>query len=135
MADPAAVAAALLARCSTLSVGSPALPVAYPDVDFTPPASGKYLEARFLPNRPAYEGLSSGRMDQGLLQINVVWPRKQGVIKPNAAAAEVMAHFPKGLRLQGSGVRVKIDREPWAAAPLIEDDKTVIPVTVSWTAV
>lgn len=137
MASPDAIASALLARCATLSVDSPALPVAMPEVAFTPPADEEgerlpYLEVRDFTNAPYWEGLKSGRIDQGLLQITVVWPPRQGVIKPKAAAAAVMAHFPKGLRLS-SGVRV--NREPWAASPLSDDSEVRVPVTISWTAV
>lgn len=134
MADPSKVAALLLARAETLSVGSPALPKAMPDVAFTPPANGQYLRVSLFTNAPAWEGLSSGRMDQGLLQITVVWPKNRGVIKPREAAQAVMAHFPKGLILMGGGVRVKINRQPWAASPILEDTETLTPVTVSWVA-
>lgn len=134
MADPAVVATLLLGRCSTLSVGMPKLPVAMPEMTFTPPADGRYLRIDPFTNRPFWEGLSSGRIDQGLLQITVVWPRLKGLIAPNRAVAEVLAHFPKGLRLRGSGVTVKINREPWAASPITEPDKSSTPVTVSWVA-
>lgn len=131
MASPADIAAALLARCSTLAVGSPALLISYPDVAFSPPAAGKYLDVAIFYNRPAWEGLSEGRQDQGLLQITVVWPKGQGVIKPLQIAASVMAHFPKGLRLDGG---VKISAEPYAASPLLDDAETRVPITISWTA-
>lgn len=139
MADPAVVATLLLERCSTLSVGSPELPVAMPEMTFTPPEDDKgdpapYLRIDLFPNRPLWEGLASGSIDQGLLQITVVWPRLKGLIAPNRAVAEVLAHFPKGLRLRGSGVTVKINRAPWAASPITEPDKVSVPVTVSWVA-
>lgn len=130
MADAADIAAALLTRCSTLNVGSPALTIAYPDVAFTPPPSGKYLDVALFYNRPLWEGLAAGKIDQGLLQITVVWPRHQGVIKPLAVADAVMAHFPKGLELGG----VRITAEPYAASPLIEDSQVRVPVTIGWQA-
>lgn len=134
MADPAAVARLLLARCETMSVGSPVLPIAMPDVAFTPPTDGRYLRVDLFNNAPLWDGLSIGRIDQGLLQITVTWPKGKGAIKPREAAAQVMAHFPKGLTLCGAGLRVKVNRSPWAASPIIEDSQTLIPVTISWTA-
>lgn len=131
MADPDVIAAALLARCATLAVGSPALPIAYPDVTFTPPASGKYLAVSLFFNRPAWEGLKSGRLDQGILQVAVVWPKNQGVVKPMQAAKAVMAHFPKALELAGG---VKISAQPYAVSPLLDDSETRIPITIPWTA-
>lgn len=134
MADPAVVAGLLLARCETLSVGSPKMPVAMPDVAFSPPADGCYLRVDLFSNAPFWEGLTTGRVDQGLLQITVVWPKGKGVIKPRQAAAQVMAHFPKGLKLFGPATRVTVNREPWAASPILEDTETLTPITISWTA-
>lgn len=131
MASPDQIADALLARCATLAVGSPALPIAMPEIAFTPPASGKYLDVRDFTNRPLWEGVSGGKIDQGLLQVTVVWPPRQGVIKPKAAAAAVMAHFAKGLVLAHG---VKINGEPWAASPLSDDSEVRVPVTIPWTA-
>lgn len=130
MADLATVAAALLTRCSTLSVGSPTLTISYPDVPFTPPTSGKYLDVALFYNRPAWEGLSEGKLDQGLLQITVVWPEGQGVIKPAQIADAVRAHFPKGLRMGPA----KVSGEPWAASPILDAASTRLPVTIPWTA-
>ena len=134
MADPADIASALLARCATLSVGSPALPIAYPEAaeKFTPAPDGKYLEVSYFSNRPAWEGLASGRMDQGLLQVTVVWPKNKGIVGPSRHAAEVMAHFPKGLAL-ADGVRVS--GHPYPASPLTDTSDVRIHVTIPWIAV
>lgn len=127
---------ALLARLSTLEIGSPALPISYPEMDeaFDPPADGKYLEARFFSNVPAWEGISSGRLDQGLLVVGVVWPKNLGVIAPLEAAEEVRAHFAKGSTLTSGSTSVKLVRDPLIGSPLSEPDKLTIPVTISWTA-
>jgi hypothetical protein len=131
MASPELIADALLARCATLSIGSPALPIAYPDRPYSPPADGKYVEVALFFNRPAFEAIDAGKLDQGLLQITVVWPRNAGVIKPLEAVAEVMTHFPKALGLSNG---VKVSAEPYAASPIIEDSEVRCPVTIPWTA-
>lgn len=135
MPDPAEIARLLLARCANLSVGSPALPVAMPDVAFTPPVNGKYLRISLFSNAPAWQGLTAGRLDQGLLQITVVWPKGQGVIKAREAAAVVIGHFPKGLKLVNAGVQVRINREPWAGSPILDDSASLIAVTIPWVAI
>lgn len=134
MADFAVVAGMLLTRCETLNVGTPKVPVAMPDVTFTPPADGRYLRVDLFSNAPFWEGLASGRIDQGLLQVTVVWPKGKGLIVQRRAAAQVMAHFPKGLKLFGPATRVTVNREPWAASPIKGDISTETPVTISWTA-
>ena len=103
-------------------------------ISFTPPTDGRYLRVDLFRNAPFWEGLASGRMDQGLLQVTLIWPKHKGLIVQARAINQVMDHFPKGLTLHGSGTRVKINREPWAASPLMGDVSTETPITISWTA-
>lgn len=124
---------ALLARVAALTL-SPVLPVDYPEVTFDPPADGKYLTVSFFPNRPMAEGLTSGRVDQGLLQVTVVWPKNQGLVAPSNIAQAVIDHFPNGLALQSGSTRVKISGQAWAAAPITDTDRVSLPVTISWAA-
>lgn len=140
MADPAVIAELLLARAALMATQGPALPVAMPDVAFQPPVDGQggtlpYLRIDLFSNAPFWEGLASGRIDQGLLQVTVVWPEGEGIVVGRRAAADVMAHFPKGLRLFGPATRVSINKEPWAASPITEESETLTPITISWTAV
>lgn len=137
MSKASEIPAALLEHLSGLQAGSPALPIAYPDVAFDPASdapAGKYVEARYFRNAPAWEGVSSGVVDQGLLVVSVVWPKGQGVIAMNAAAQDVADHFPKGLALTSGATRAKISREPVIGSPLTEGDKTIVAVTIPWTA-
>lgn len=124
---------ALFARCGTLVTGSPTLPVAYPEITFTPPADGKYLKVDYFSNKPAWEGLSAGSLAQGLLQITVVGPRGAGTIQSAQIAQIIIAHFNKGLSLFSGASLVKINQEPYAASPISDDISLRIPVTISWT--
>lgn len=134
MANPVVVATLIMDRCEEMQTEGPILPVAFPDRSFVPPADDRYLRCNLFENAPAWEGLSSGRMDQGLLQVDVVWPRGRGPIEIRQAVLDVMAHFPKGLTLFGASTRVRFHREPWFAAPIPEADVTVVPITVPWMA-
>ena len=133
---PAQIAKALLDHVATLVIGDPPLPIAMPEHadGFKPPADGKYLEVRYFPNATAWEGLAAGALDQGLLQITVVWPKNEGVITPNQIAGQVMAHMPKNRVLFEGPTKVKINREPRAAAPISDDTEVRIPVIFSWVA-
>ncbi|RZJ47424.1 MAG: hypothetical protein EON87_00895 [Brevundimonas sp.] len=130
MANPAEVAKAILDRCATLNHGSPVMNIAMPDVAFTPETGEPYFRVDLFSNAPFWQGLKSGRIDQGLLQVTVVWPKGAGVIKPKQAANAVMDHFPKGLTLYGPGVRVRFTGEPWDTTPLIGETETETPVTI-----
>jgi hypothetical protein len=120
---------ALLTRCAAI-----ATPVAYPERDFSPPADGKYSEVKVFHNAPAWEAVGEGAQDQGLLQINVVWPKAQGIVKPMKAAADVMALFPKGAAYSSGGLTVRITAAPYATAPIVEPSRVIVPVTIPWSA-
>jgi len=126
----------LFTRAGEMATNSPMLPVSLPEPTrtFDPPTDGKYLAVKFLPNTPAWEGLADGKIDQGILQVEVVWPKGQGQIAPVNIAGAVAAWFPKGLKLYRAGVRVKVSTEPVDAAPLTDPDKLRIPVSIYWTA-
>jgi hypothetical protein len=130
---------ALLARMVALDVGAilgSGNRVAYPEAatTFVPPTDGKYLAVSYFPNRPMASGLSSGRVDQGLLQVTVVWPKNAGLIAPSNVAQAVIDHFPNGLVLQSGATRVKISGQAWQAAPIPDADRVSIPITIPWAA-
>lgn len=110
------------------------LPVAMPDASFTPPIDNQYLRIDAFFNKPAWEGLADGVVDQGLLQVVVVWPWRRGIIAPRRVADQVADRFPKGLILTGSGVKVTINKTPWAASSILEEPVSMTPVTISWVA-
>lgn len=134
MSKAAEIPDALLTHLGTLEYGSPPLTIAMPDVAFNPSSVTSYFEAGYFRNAPVWEGLASGVLDQGLLVVSVVWPKGEGVIAMNEAAQAVVDHFPKGLTLKSGSTGVKINREPVIASPLPEGDKTIVAVTISWTA-
>lgn len=139
MASETDVAVALLARCATLTYGAPVMPVAMPDVTFTPPTAANgsplpYFRVDLFRNAPFWSSLAHGKKAQGLLQVTVVWPKGKGVIKSSQAADAVEAHFHKNLRLPTPSGTVKISGDPWAATPLNDDTDTETPVTIPWRA-
>lgn len=128
--DMAVVFDTLMGRTGQISSGSPSLPISWPEKEFTTPDDGRYLEVIIFPNRPSFEGLASGRVDQGLLQISVVWPKGEGVIAAMEIADEVAAQFYMGSRFG----RIKVYRQPWISTPLSEDDRVKIPITIPWVS-
>lgn len=126
---------ALLDRLTSLSVGSPALPIAFPDIEFDPATdapAGSYIEAVFFRNVAKWKGLASGVVDQGVLVVSVIRPKGQGVIGINEDAQEVADHFAR-LTLTSGATRVKTF-EPDIGSPMPEGDKTIVAVTIPWTA-
>lgn len=126
---------ALFDRVASLAL-NPALPVAWPEhaSGFKAPSTGKYLRVDFFSNRPRWEGMASGRVDQGLLQITVVWPKAKGLIAPSQIADAIIAHFPLAHVMRHGSASVKVSGQPWAASPISEDKQALVPVTVPWMA-
>lgn len=74
---------------------SPAIPVAYEDVPFTPPATGHYLEVFLMPAATLTATIKGtrGRMI-GLFQINLYTRAGQGSGPSETLAQSIIAAFP-----------------------------------------
>lgn len=128
------IEAALFMRTSSLPL-SPALPISWPNVPFTVPASRKYLNVSHLPNRSRRRFLKGSNPHQrmGVLQITVVWPLATGSAATDIAG-QVAEHFPADLSLHNDGVRVRITKAPDIPPPIKSDVSWSVPVSISYEA-
>lgn len=126
------IEAALLARVATLET-TPALPVAWPNITFTP-GTGPYLRVDHLPNattRFLLKG-SDPHLRQGILQLTVVAPLRQGPSPGTKLAGAVAAHFPADLALFSGGIKVRISKAPSIAPAMKTDVSWDVPVSVTY---
>lgn len=135
---PAQIAEALFERVLTLTT---TLPIIWPEqLDAPNPdtqATGEgqaRLEVAIFYNRPAWQGVSAGALDQGLLQITVVWPKNRGLIKPMEVVGAVLDHFPTGQTMFSGTTKVRVSGAPWASSPISDRAEVRVPVTIPWTA-
>lgn len=120
------------ALSTTLNASGLGYPVAWPGVDFTPPATGVWLEVLFFPNQPLDPTLSSaGIIPRGFLQIEACTRPGGGIQSAQEAAEAVLAVFPKLTSISGL---VRVYQTPYAAAPLVDGDRISVPVTISYSA-
>lgn len=107
------------------------------DLNFTPPyVDGDpqpYLRFDLFMNDLFWQGISDGRIDQGLMQVNLIVPAGYDRATAFGQADEIIEAYPKASILPGARL-VKIQSQPWLASPITEDAWTMYPVTVSWTA-
>ena len=124
---------ALFARVGTLTF-SPALPIAWPNKEFSPPAGNAWLRVNELPAGTQPFGLPGDPTDRtGLMQIDVFRPLGEGHVTAKEVAGQIAAHFPAGRRLTSEGVSVKVTRAE--LGPVIRDDtRIMLPVTIYWRA-
>ncbi|WP_417702363.1 DUF4128 domain-containing protein [Pseudophaeobacter sp.] len=126
--------AALMTRAGGLSALG--LPIAWPNVDFTPPENQKYLRVQFVPNVTQRQWIASDGVHRylGLLQVSVFWPKGQyeGELRPREIAGQVAAHFPCDHQMTEDDVTVRVMERPTVADMLPEDSRVHIPVTIQW---
>lgn len=129
---------ALKSRVDTLAT-TPALPVAWPEANFAPPAGDgsqqPYLAVSDI--RAGNERLTVGpqaHLRRGILQLMVMWP----VAKPRDHAAlmqlagAIAAHFPADLCLSFGSTRLRVERAPDVAEPFVDGAWRSVPVRIRW---
>ena len=105
-------------------------PISWPGVVFDPPADGQYLEVIFMQGQTITRTQDPDGVDhqQGIFQVNVVFPVGVGIVKSAAIADSIINHFPKGLNLES----VKVSGKAWSGTPIQEDHKLLTPVSIPW---
>lgn len=127
-----AIRALLDGRLNTLT---PVIPVAWPNVPFTPVKGTAYHRVNLLPATPEQRELgATGRnTETGVYQVDCVFPADAGAGNAWARAELVRAHFKRGTKLAGSGFVVTI-RGAGPGPAIQEDGWYVVPVTISYYA-
>jgi hypothetical protein len=107
---------------------SPALPIAYENRAFIPPANGRYLRAYLLPARTGQDFLDgSQRSYEGVFQVSIVQPLSAGTASAANIALALDTLYPTSF-LEGS-TRVYITSPMSIAPSIIEDNAYVLPVS------
>lgn len=124
---------ALFAHMEAISL-TPAKPIAWPNLSFTPPATG-YLRVNDLPapTQPFALAHDGANEYAGLFQVDVMWQQGRGAQEPKEAAGAVAKHFRRGVHLRNGGVLVEVTRA--SVGPAIKDDPFMMtPVTIRYRA-
>jgi hypothetical protein len=111
---------------------SPPLTVAYPNISFTPPDSGQWLELQFFPNetRNAVMGDDGPSDHVGFFQLGCCERPGIGLSSVATLAGLVIAAFPKGTEFSVG----RLDRKPWISSVLEDDARVMLPVTIPYRA-
>lgn len=133
------ISEAFMLRLAALTL-TPAVPVAYPNTGFpgknadgTPKTKpDTYLEAHQMRAETQPLGVSAWDERPGIFQIDVVYLKQDGVIKPTEIADQVALWFKRGTRLTNGNVRVDIDSTPAIAAPIPDAPHIRTPVSIRY---
>lgn len=113
------------------------LKLARPNITFpddSPSATPKnYLSISLLMNRGENYELEGPQEILGIFQVSVYWEKGVGLVKPLDVADEIIRRF-RDQTLFTDNVRISVSEEPWAATPLMEDDRVQIPVSINFRA-
>lgn len=125
-----AILTACIQRLDELGI-SPALPIAWPGVNFNPPDEGMWLEAKLFPNEPTdpvwnADGCYNAR---GFFQVLVFYRPGVGQVQPSEIADLIIAHFPKASYLGP----VRVLKTPWQSPSVTDGDKLFIPITIPYS--
>ena len=123
------IATALFQQLSAATLG---YPIAWPGTDFTPPATGVWLEPMVMPNTGIDNGLAptDGTVPQGLFQVSVFDRPGRGILAVNRAADEVKAAFLKNATITGL---VRVQRNPWSFEIQPDGDRLSVIVTIPYS--
>ena len=123
------IATALFSHLAAASLG---YPIAWPGTDFTPPASGIWLEPMVIPNTGIDNGLAATdeTVPQGIFQVAVFDRPGRGILAVNRAADEIKAAFLKNATITGL---VRVQRNPWSFEIQPDDDRLSVIVTIPYS--
>ena len=100
--------------CSSLG-----LPVAWPNIAFTPPDNMPYGRVYVLPAQTVGQDLEGQlRTYQGIIQLNIIAPAGGGVTLARGLAKSVADAFPEGIPLVDGDLTVYINGPPQVRQPI-----------------
>ncbi|OOV73480.1 DUF4128 domain-containing protein [Enterobacter kobei] len=114
--------------CSSLG-----LPVAWPNIAFTPTDNAPYGRVYVLPAQTVGQDLEGQmRTYQGILQLNIIAPAGSGVTLARGLAKSVADAFPEGLPLVDGDLTVYINGPPQVRQPIQSDIDITHPVSMQY---
>lgn len=140
MSEPLDVAIqfALMTRLTSPALTSPATPIAFPLVTFTPTPGVAYLDARaILRAEPEHPGVAfdSDTIHRGIFQVDAVVPEGKGEAPGLRLASLVAARFAIGTTLPAGAWQLKILRPPAIASALVDSPWVRFPVSIPYFVV
>lgn len=127
---------ALESRLNTWAAAqSPAVPVAWQNVAYTPTTGTRYVRASLLSGEtqnPIYGPLH--RRLIGILQVDIVAPTGTGMAASEALAESLCTQFKRGTTLTQSGLQIIMDYSPSIGPAQIDEGWVFLPVSIRYRA-
>lgn len=124
-----AIRAALEARLATLGWANQ---TEWPNVDFTPTQGTPYQIVSHLGADTGNPTLSGSEMEQGILQVRLMYPLGVGQGDVQDRAEVIRTGFAKNLKLTAGSGYVMVKRTPTIASGYRDGDRWSVPVSIRW---
>lgn len=112
---------------------TPILATAYENVDFKPATGTAYQRVKLLPTLPDNNVIASEYYRElGLFEIVLFYPQNFGSGAAKSRADAIKTHFKRGTAMNEDGLIVKVNRTPNVSQAFKNDDRYVIPITISY---
>lgn len=106
------------------------VPVAYPGITFTPPATGLWLEIYHAPNDLDPDVAGDYIVRRGLFTINVCGRPNSGTVPLYTLAEQVAAQWPKETTITTGIIST---RRPLQLSLVAEGDRLQVPVSIAYS--
>jgi hypothetical protein len=130
MSEPL-IRAALEARLAAMS---PAIVIAYENVNYVPVVNTPYARINLMRAQPANPEAGKFQQAQGIFQVTLEYPQNVGPGVVEARAKAIADWFPRALSLSASGIVVTIMRAAYIMAGFADGDRWAVPVRVFYQA-
>lgn len=111
------------------------LPIAWPNIAFTPPDDAPYGRVYVLPAQTVGQYLEGQlRTYQGILQLNIIAPAGSGVTQARGLAKSIADAFPEGLPLVNGDLTVYINGPPQIRQPIQGSIDITHPISMQYRA-
>jgi len=126
---------ALIDRVKSITPFTPALPINFENIDFSPPTdNGRYLELKHFQNQPVNYAWRTGTFYTGMFRIAVIDPLQRGTLEVLEICDAIIDHFADAVKLTSGDAVVLINGQPSVQPMLFDIDRQVaiFPVTINY---
>ena len=114
---------------------TPAIFLAWQNIQFTPVTGAPYAMVYLMPAAPDNPTLGDGfYREQGILQISLFYPLQAGPQTAEVRAELIRAAFKRGTAMTSGTVKVLVDRTPEIGQGRVDEDRWFVPVKIRWSA-
>jgi hypothetical protein len=107
--------------------------VSFENVNFSPPASGRYLRVQLIPTNVGTPHVNGGPFYfTGIFQVSVVVPKGDGAINVTEESSRIIRHFAYLTEIVCPSGDILVNRYPQAAGGLVTDQTFEIPISINY---